>query len=314
MRLSRVVIHRFRGVQHLSLDVEDDLTVLVGPNGVGKSTVLSAIQWFLDGKPLSDADVPSLGENSEPTIVRLEFVDPVDSDREALGSYVGSSPDARIALSRIGTRGEKSKLTGRAFGHPALLEIAGNKLSAADTKKLRDEAHTVGIHGLDGLTKKEDIVQAARNALTNPANFHHFEQMDDVPASHLLGATGDSAVRKCFDFLLVSADDNDGDGAVQRLLEIAIGDNDAAVEAMAHAQGQADALLQRAWNKNFGPIARSLSNKVQRRFRAIVGPAEFRVAPTEIGKARNQQGVTTSLTWRGHEGRPESHGHGTAKR
>lgn len=43
VRLKRLELENFRGFEKLALDFEDDLTVLVGANGAGKTTVLDAI-------------------------------------------------------------------------------------------------------------------------------------------------------------------------------------------------------------------------------------------------------------------------------
>jgi predicted ATP-binding protein involved in virulence len=42
-RLKRLEVENFRGFEKLALDFEDDLTVIVGANGAGKTTVLDAI-------------------------------------------------------------------------------------------------------------------------------------------------------------------------------------------------------------------------------------------------------------------------------
>ena len=49
MFLSRVEIHYLRGFEELQLDLHPRLTVLVGPNGCGKTTVLEAIVAALSG-------------------------------------------------------------------------------------------------------------------------------------------------------------------------------------------------------------------------------------------------------------------------
>lgn len=49
-KLSKVVIDRFRGIEHLELDLRDGFpSVLIGSNNAGKSTVLNAIALALNG-------------------------------------------------------------------------------------------------------------------------------------------------------------------------------------------------------------------------------------------------------------------------
>jgi len=45
MRLSKLTIRNFKGIRELSIDIEN-ISILIGPNNVGKSTVLQAIKMF----------------------------------------------------------------------------------------------------------------------------------------------------------------------------------------------------------------------------------------------------------------------------
>jgi predicted ATP-dependent endonuclease of OLD family len=56
MRVARVRIRNFRCLEELDLNV-DDITVLVGANGTGKSSVLHALGWFFEGGHLDLEDV-----------------------------------------------------------------------------------------------------------------------------------------------------------------------------------------------------------------------------------------------------------------
>ncbi len=86
MRIVRAHIINFRCLQELKLEF-DDVTVLVGANSTGKSTVLYALRWFFDGGGLDTDDIS--GHQTDQTIsVGVTFADFVNADREALGSYV----------------------------------------------------------------------------------------------------------------------------------------------------------------------------------------------------------------------------------
>ncbi len=53
MRICRFEIKRFKGIQTAAFDW-DDITMLIGENNSGKSTVLQALQCFLGGAQLKD--------------------------------------------------------------------------------------------------------------------------------------------------------------------------------------------------------------------------------------------------------------------
>jgi len=48
MRLSKITIDNFRGIKHIEVELDRDMTVLVGENNVGKTSVLEALRLCLD--------------------------------------------------------------------------------------------------------------------------------------------------------------------------------------------------------------------------------------------------------------------------
>jgi len=48
MRLSKIIIEKFRGIANTEVDFERDVTVLVGENNTGKTTILDALRLCLD--------------------------------------------------------------------------------------------------------------------------------------------------------------------------------------------------------------------------------------------------------------------------
>lgn len=77
--IERVTIRNFRGVAECTVELEPDLTLLVGRNNAGKSRILSAIQIAFGGRP-ADVDDFTLGESSEPEIDVVVAPTPPSSD------------------------------------------------------------------------------------------------------------------------------------------------------------------------------------------------------------------------------------------
>jgi putative ATP-dependent endonuclease of the OLD family len=46
--LSKIEIENFRGIQHTSIEFDPDITVLVGENNTGKTSILEALRLCLD--------------------------------------------------------------------------------------------------------------------------------------------------------------------------------------------------------------------------------------------------------------------------
>ncbi len=47
MKIDKLNLANFRGFEHLEISFEDDVTVIAGVNGVGKSSILQAIRTIL---------------------------------------------------------------------------------------------------------------------------------------------------------------------------------------------------------------------------------------------------------------------------
>ncbi|MEI9906889.1 MAG: AAA family ATPase [Actinomycetota bacterium] len=73
MRVKRVRITNFRCLQDIEIEF-DQITTFIGPNGVGKSTVLRALDWFFNGAKVQLREIDcSHGNTSEEIRVRLSF-------------------------------------------------------------------------------------------------------------------------------------------------------------------------------------------------------------------------------------------------
>ena len=69
MKIIKIIIENFRGIKNLSIDLENNLSVFVGVNGAGKTTILDAtaiaLSWLINriqrqnatGNAISDSDI-----------------------------------------------------------------------------------------------------------------------------------------------------------------------------------------------------------------------------------------------------------------
>lgn len=143
VRIEKVSIENYRCLQSLDLEI-DDLTVLIGANSTGKSSVLRALRWFFDGGDLEPEDV--CGMKDEATVsVTVTFGDLTPKDRGALAPY-GERDSATFR--RTWSAKDGGKLTGRAMAYPPFEEVRNHE-KAADLKKaygqLRKDSPGMGL-------------------------------------------------------------------------------------------------------------------------------------------------------------------------
>lgn len=87
MRLSHVHVQNFRSIRDETLEL-DDLTVLVGANGAGKSAFLRALNYFYQGPAGITREDFYNRETGEPVEITATYGALSDSEREAFERYV----------------------------------------------------------------------------------------------------------------------------------------------------------------------------------------------------------------------------------
>jgi predicted ATP-dependent endonuclease of OLD family len=164
-RLSKAVIHCFRGIEHLELDFREHFPlVLIGSNNAGKSTILNAIALALNGGgspqwAFAEADFfcNEKGERSKEFYVQVRF----HTD----------TPNGYPAVKGVGKpsliRGVQFKGTirkdGRIVTSRTLLDGQGKALTIstrtplADAEKKQWEEHDVGYRVTDA--RLDDIYE-----------------------------------------------------------------------------------------------------------------------------------------------------------
>ena len=84
MRIQRIHIKNYRSLQDVELEFTD-VTVLLGSNGTGKSSVLTALHWFFSGGDLEEDDITA-GVDDRAISVEVTFIQLDEQDRESLGN------------------------------------------------------------------------------------------------------------------------------------------------------------------------------------------------------------------------------------
>jgi putative ATP-dependent endonuclease of the OLD family len=117
VRLAEVEIEGYRCLERVTLTI-DELTILLGSNSAGKSSVLKAMQFFFEGSSVGPEDVfdggPTMRITVQATFTHLSF-----ADRAVFGMYAAGE---QMVLRRTWDDGE-TKLTGRGLKYPGFDHI-----------------------------------------------------------------------------------------------------------------------------------------------------------------------------------------------
>lgn len=182
----------------------DRITTFIGPTGVGKSSVLRALDWFFSGKgsssPLIDGDVWA-GEDGSGVSVEVEFGELTDLDRIALGKYAEGVDSVR--LWRRWEAGAE-KLSGFAKVYAPFADFRAAK-SAGDKKRvynrLRAELPDLALPPYKNAPDAEVALVSWET--------DHSDQLTatDVELdNHFFGFAGQAKMSGIFDYVFVNVD------------------------------------------------------------------------------------------------------------
>ncbi len=210
VRIDRV---RIQGYQCLD-DVEvvlDDVTRVIGPNGIGKSSILRALDWFFNGGQIDESEI---SVRADPPRVRVEVVlrDLSDSDRDALGRYAPEHATA-VVLWKTWEAGETS--------------FSGNARTYPGFRPIRAAGPALEKRRLYGELRHEDAALELPEAKTAPAvlaamtaweaeNPGRLEDTEEALATEFFGFLGNAKLSGLFDYVFVSADLRAGEEAEAR--------------------------------------------------------------------------------------------------
>lgn len=195
--IQSISVRNFRSIDLLDIDLER-LTVLLGANSAGKSTVIRALEWFFDGERFDLDDVRD--RNPELVVsVRVTFTRFADADRQAFPGYTTGE---KMTLLKTRNLDGSVKLTGRGLVYPAFREIRSQEGAVA----VRTAFNGFGdAHPEFGLERATSQAQALARMEAWERDNPELCEEDERDASHLLGAVGQGVLRQRFKFVFVPA-------------------------------------------------------------------------------------------------------------
>lgn len=75
MKLVRVKVHNFRGYNDAEVNIDDQMTTIIGKNDVGKSTIVDALEIFFNNfvVKIDKNDLNIHAENDQSVSISCEF-------------------------------------------------------------------------------------------------------------------------------------------------------------------------------------------------------------------------------------------------
>lgn len=278
MRLARVHIINFRCLRELRLDL-DEVTILVGANSTGKSSVLHALRWLFEGGLLEPEDLWGCQEGATASVGGT-FTDFTDADREALGSYVVNE---EATFWRTWTEAEGEKLTGRGQAYPAFEEVRRHEKAIpmrTAYAELRTAQPQLGLPVANTQQAVKDAMLAWEEA--------HPDDLEEssVSATHLFGFTGGSRLNGRFDFVLVpamsdpEAETRDARGTLLRqLLDRAMGDQATMQQTLKALEQEVAEQVHDIVRSESGEALRELSASVSEELQRLVPGGRVTLEP-----------------------------------
>lgn len=202
MRIARVQLKNFRCLEDVTVEF-DDVTTLIGPNGVGKSTVLHALDWFFnDSKAgvLVDEDV-TYGSGATQIEVQVEFHKLTPEDRDALGKYASPWVD-RCVVTKYRRADGQEVMSGNAKSCEDFIQIR-----AVAGRERKDAFNQLVASRPDLELARATTIAAAEEAM-RAWEIAHPDLLTDSPdtMTNFFGFNGQAVMSGRFDYVLVKAD------------------------------------------------------------------------------------------------------------
>lgn len=282
MKIKRVRIENFCCLHKVDVSFEET-TSFIGPTGVGKSTVLRALDWFFNGEKslaLSIDDVHSAAEGGRIS-VEVEFDGLTGHDRKVLGRY---APDGfeSVSIWRTWQDGE-DKITGKALAYAPFEEVRRHQKAGplrAAYRELMESHPSLGLSSVGSAPAAEEVMRNWELA--------HRERLTDseVEDTHFFGFAGQSVLAQLIDFVFVSADlrayeetDDQRATALGRILDHAV-DRTEANEQLGHVEENAHQARQEIHSKVYGPLLDDISAALSSEVAKFTAGRQVVVTPT----------------------------------
>ncbi|MFJ6705807.1 MULTISPECIES: ATP-dependent nuclease [unclassified Streptomyces] len=283
MRMIRARIENFRCLQLAEVRF-DGVTSIIGPNGVGKSTILRALDWFFNGEKGTSLDLDDLCVEAGSSRIRVEveFDSLTTQDREELGHYAPDGVDSLI-IWRTWDNGD-DKITGKGMTFPPFEAVRSQPNATAKRKaynSLREERPDLELPsaGSEALVEEAMIVWE-RN---------HPDRLieSDIQANNFFGFAGKGKLASLFEFILVSADlraleeSTDTRSAIfGRIIERAV-DRKIADAELADLDARLNLERARISTKNFAPQLDLISKELTKAVEVFSAGRNVTVSPVD---------------------------------
>jgi len=122
MRISSVRIHNLCAAKDVTINC-DNLTVLVGRNGTGKSTVLRALELFYSTSPDISAPDYYAEDTGEPIEIGVTFSDLTPEARTQFAGYLDRDSLSVVRVIALSGGKPVAKYHGETLQHPPFLEV-----------------------------------------------------------------------------------------------------------------------------------------------------------------------------------------------
>lgn len=209
MLISSVTVRGYRSHAESTLKI-DDYTVLLGSNGCGKSSVLYALDWFVNDRRLDPKDLFTLPGAQAPEVdnvqVEVTFEAFTARDRRLLREYGRKQSVTFRKTWTVSDSGNETKFVGDSLQGPGFAAVRAIKSvteKRAAYNQLRDQLTT--LPALERLAKSDEIERLLAEWEDSPENVSLLETIDDSDAKHMFGFNGNNVLRDCVQLVLIPA-------------------------------------------------------------------------------------------------------------